>query len=103
MSQALLDCLHPMHFDDVVNSTKRLAGFTNINRDGEKIPGFNKPSLALKIGYAIDNSLMQGMGLRKGDDLLSDDAKTFHKLYLSEWSVRISSASLRSLADNKLI
>ena len=44
---------------------------------------------------------MQGMGLRKGDDILVDHAKKFHKLYLSEWSVIISSASLRSLADNK--
>ena len=102
-SYNLLDCLHPMNFDDVVNSTKRLAGFTSINGDGEKIPGFQKPSLALKIGYAIDNSLMlmQGMGLRKGDDILADHAKKFHKLYLSERSVRISSASLHSLADNK--
>ena len=45
--------------------------------------------------------LMQGMGQRKGDDILIDHAKKFHKLYLSEWSVRILSASLRSLAENK--
>ncbi|XP_057303145.1 uncharacterized protein LOC130640517 [Hydractinia symbiolongicarpus] len=100
---SLLDCLTPAFFDDVVEATKRLAGFTNTNNDGEKVPAFNKPSLALKLGYALENCamLLQGLGLRKGDDTIVVKAQKFQKIFQSEWSVRISSASLRSLADNR--
>lgn len=49
----LKDCLLPNHFDLVVEATKRLAGFSFLNDDGENIPSFNKPSLALKLGYAF--------------------------------------------------
>lgn len=45
--------------------------------------------------------LMQGLGLKQGDDMLTENARKFQQLYKAEWSVRVSSASLRSLADNK--
>ena len=61
------------------------------------------PSLPLKIGYALDSvaSLVHGYGLRQNDDCIVKDATGFQQLYQHEWSVRISSASLRTLADNK--
>ena len=99
----LVDIIVPKQFDNVVVATKELAGYSATNIDGEKLPIFKKPSLALKMGYALDNALMllQGMGLRKGNPVLVENAKNFQKLYESEWSVLISSASLRALADNK--
>ena len=99
----LMKFLEPGYFDDIVSCTKDLAGYVSKNSDGEDIPGFKKPSLPLKLGYALDNVLMllKGIGLRRKDQDLIVNADNLTALYRSEWSVRISSASLRTLADNK--
>ena len=99
----LMQFLDPKYFDAIVSCTKDLAGYTLKNCDGEGMPGFKKPSLPLKLGYALDNILvlMKGIGLRRKDQNLIVNADSLVSLYKSEWSVRISSASLRTLADNK--
>ena len=44
---------------------------------------------------------MKGIGLWRKDQNLIVNADSLVSLYKSEWSVRISSASLRTLANNK--
>ena len=42
-----------------------------------------------------------GVGLRRNDQMLIDRSIGFQRLYKNEWRVLVSSASLRSLGDNK--
>ena len=67
---SLTDFLCPKYFDLVVECTKDLAGYLSKNNDGERLPVFETPSLALKIGYGLDNILMllHGVGIRKGNE-----------------------------------
>ena len=44
---------------------------------------------------------MNGIGLKKSDDILQKKAAEYCILYKLEWSTKLSSASLRTLADNK--
>ena len=99
----LIDFISPRHFEAIVDSTKVLAGYMLCNDDGELLPTFKTPSLPLKLGYALENvaNLVHGLGLKRNNPELIRDAKGFCVIYRSEWSVRVSSASLRTLADNK--
>ena len=101
--RSLSEFLKPEFFDDIVDATKSLAGYSATNKDGEMLPSFEIPSLPLKVGYALDSAamLLQGIGLRRKQQNLVTDASNFQIIYNQEWSVKISSASLRTLADNK--
>ncbi|XP_057310698.1 uncharacterized protein LOC130648660 [Hydractinia symbiolongicarpus] len=99
----LIAFIKPQYFDDVCECTKLLAGYKSQNADGEMAPCFETPSLPLKLGYTLDSvcNLLHGYGLRTNDDVLIKNAINFLKLYQTEWPVRISSASLWTLAENK--
>lgn len=96
----LMDFIHPKHFDAIVQATNELAGYQHLNEEGELVPTFKVASLPLKMGYALDNVvlLMNGVGLKQGNKTLQKNASNFSVLYKSEWSVKLSSASLRTLA-----
>lgn len=70
--------------------------------DGEFMPSFERPSVPLKIGYALENiiSVLKGIGLRQKKQDLITNADYLLSLYKSEWRVRISSASIHALGDN---
>ena len=99
----LTDYLDPINFDVIVECAKELGEYTAKSVDGEYIPSFKKPSLPLKLGYALHNILMimKGIGLRQKDHTLIENAQNMIQLYESEWSGKVSSASLRTLGDNK--
>ncbi|XP_057291533.1 uncharacterized protein LOC130614143 isoform X3 [Hydractinia symbiolongicarpus] len=100
---SLIGFLQPQYFDAIMNCTKDLAGYSLKNEDGEAVPSFKIPSLPLKMGYALDTILMllKGIGLREKNDLYIRDSDNLLSLYKSEWHVKLSSASLRTLGDNK--
>ena len=93
----------PENFDAIVDCTKDLAGFSSRNKVEEAIPSFSKPSLPLKMGYALENMLifLKNRGLREKDRLKIESAENLIALYSSEWGVRMLYTSLRTLADNK--
>jgi hypothetical protein len=93
----------PINFDDIIECTRQLGGYKRTNVDGESIPSFDKPSLPLKIGYALNNVLLtlKGWALRKKNADLVSSADHMMSLYQSEWGNKISSASLRTLGDIK--
>lgn len=95
--------LTPSNFDLTVDVTKSLGGYFRDYENDEGLPGFKKPSVPLKIGYAIGCALTlkQGMAIRCNNQQEIDDCLNFQNLMKSEWSVRISSASLRTLSNNK--
>ena len=103
VEEGLINILEPQYFDDVIKITKDLAGYSTTNVDGEFLPTFKKPSVPLKTGYALNNifSLMKGIGLRKKNDTLITNAEYLTSLYKAEWGTLISSASLRTLDENK--
>ena len=80
-----------------------MAGFSSRNKGGEAIPSFFKPSLPLKMGYALENVLMllKNHGLREKDRSKIENAENLIALYSSEWGRRMSCTSLRTMADNK--
>ena len=52
----LISFLKPGHFDDIVGSVKKMAGYTIVSDNGIKEPAFKKPSLSWKIGYALESA-----------------------------------------------
>ena len=95
----LADLLKPERFDEVVAVTKELCSFQH----GEQLPSFKTPSLALKLGISLKKCaiLHKGVALRRKDKGMLEDLEFFKQLVETEWSHRISSVALRTLADNK--
>ena len=93
----------PRFFDVVVRATKLLGGYSLSTLEGEAISIFHIPALPLKIGYALDRCVQvcKGMGIKKGDTKLVENAERFAPLYNLEWGIKISSVALRTQATNK--
>ena len=102
-NKSLVEFLKACHFDDILKCTREMAGYSAKNSDGELLPTFAIPSLPLKIGYGLDNLLMilHGIGIREDNQDYINISRDVQTLYKQEWPVLISSASHRSLADNK--
>ena len=98
----LLNFLKPGNFDKIIHCTKEMAGYSKQNHDGEFLPSFKVPSLPLKIGFALSSVfvLLKGIGLREKNNSMIEDATNLSQLYSGEWSTHVSSASLRTIADN---
>ena len=98
----LIDFICPEKFDSVVEATRSISGFTSLEGPDE-VPKFQMPSLALKIGHALKSCAMlkRGIALRAKDREMADDVVGFLSLLENEWSFRISTAAVRTLADNQ--
>ena len=90
--------LKPIYFDDVVKATRHVS--TYIVTDAA--PEMKTPSLALKIGYALDKvaGLEKGRALRTKDRDTIEDLDYFIHLMKTEWSTRISTIALNTLQEN---
>lgn len=95
--------MQPIYFDTMIESTRDLAGYLTENAEGELLPTHKVPSFPLKMGYALDTIffLVQGIRLREKDQTKIENSANLSALYSKEWSVRMSAAALRTLADNK--
>uniref|UniRef100_A0A7M5V6H5 Uncharacterized protein n=1 Tax=Clytia hemisphaerica TaxID=252671 RepID=A0A7M5V6H5_9CNID len=102
-NSSCLDLFIPSNFDLIIETTRELAGYKATNDDGELLPTYSVASLPLKMGYALDAifSLILGIGLRESNDTIIMNARNLASLYTSEWPVKMSSAALRTLADNR--
>ena len=49
----LMSFLSPKYFDAIIGCTKKLVDYKIIERDGERVPSFEKASLPLKMGYTL--------------------------------------------------
>ena len=95
--------IKPEHFDDITSCVKKMAGYTLVSENGIEEPSFKKGSLPLKIGYALESAamLLRGIGLRKHQQKVVDDALSFFDIFKLEWSVHISSSAKRTLDNSK--
>ena len=102
-SLSLLDFLTPQYFDEIVETTKVLGGYSMVDAEGDTVATFSKPSLPLKMGYTLDKcvQLAKGIAIKTNNAALTSNAEQFAQLYSLEWSVKISSVATRALATNK--
>ena len=101
--KTLLDFIKPCYFDNFVEVTRSLGGFSMVNVEGESIAGFKTPSLPLKIGYALQKctQIKKGIGIKSGNSALVTDAEKFGQLYNFEWNTKIISISISTLSTNQ--
>lgn len=95
----LTSFLAPNYFDDILKGTKLLTAYS-LNEDAP--PEMQTPSLALKIGYALDKvaALEKGYAVRLKEKDKIDDLDDFIHLMNSEWSTRISAVAINTMAEN---
>ena len=91
---SLCSLLTPPHFDVVVRATKAMS-----------IQGNNALTLAGKIGNLLGHAVVTkiGLGLRKEDNRMVDEATRFKQLFEAEWMYRINkvAAKRKSKTDMK--
>ena len=99
----LASLIKPEYFDGITSCVKKMPGYTLVTDNGIEEPSFKKGSLPLKIGYALESTamLLRGIGLRKHQQKVVDDALSFFHIFRLEWSVLISSSAKRTLDNNK--
>ena len=78
---------------------KKLGGYKIIERDGERVPSFEKVSLPLKMGYSLVCcvELMRGIAIKRNNSTLEQQANGFGHLYTLEWHTKISSIANKTL------
>ena len=92
----------PEHFDCIVQATRNLCSY-DPNPENEPASSLQRPSLALRLGHAIKKAAMilRGIALRQKDAELKQNVDMFLELLDAEWSIKISSAALRTLSDGQ--
>ena len=72
-----------------------------VSKDGISV--FEKPALALRIGHNLKKAahIKYGLALRQDDKIGQNEAEVFLTLYQQEWTDKISSVALASLAVNR--
>ena len=84
--------IKPDTFDDIVCAVQQEAKYVvSVHSSSAK---FDKPSVALKLGYALRNcsGLVVSRAVRERNVVLERDA---------EWKVRVSSVALKTMKDDK--
>lgn len=94
----LQDLMVPERFDTIVESVHELA-----NQRKEET-GQPAASLPIKLGQTIEKicGILNGMGIRSGDNELLDRVERFSKLFKEEWPSKVSLKSRRQLYNAKL-
>lgn len=103
--QTLLDCLVPELFDDIIKSTKIIAGYN------DKTDKFEAPSLVLKIGTSLKQccDIAEYMILKKSPLLKFNEdveksilkVKTTEKLITKQWSFELSTNASKEIYQRK--
>ena len=95
----LTSFLAPNYFDNILKGTKLLTVYA-LKDDAP--PEMQTPSLALKIGYALDKvaGLEKGYAVRTKNKGKVDDLDDFIHLMKTEWSTRISQVAHNTMAEN---
>ena len=91
------DVLHPEHFQEIMTAVRALCGYE------QESTKFNKPSLALKVGYGLKTCLTICKA-RCIQDGSSDDLKRYdalHKLFEMEFADEVSTNALKTMYRRK--
>jgi len=93
--------IKPDRFDDIVCAVQQEAKYVASAHSSSA--RLNKPSVALKLGYALRNcsGLVVNRALRERNVVLERDAEAFIRLYDTEWKVRVSSVALKTMKDDR--
>nr|CAI5842379.1 unnamed protein product [Callosobruchus analis] len=85
-----------------IHATKEIS--ITMADDETSRPQFKIPSLALKIGYSLQNcvSIERGTALRTGNVKRNKSLSAFLKLMKLEWNARISSSAVATLYKRKM-
>jgi len=96
----LSQCLTVSNFDNIVKATRSLC---EVFDDPSGRPLFRIPSLGLKLGHSLKScaEAKRGVAVRASDYVTVQEVDDFLFLHSSEWTSRISSASLASLKYRK--
>ena len=88
------------NFDQILDGVRRLCN-AQVSKDGISV--FEKPALALRIGHNLKKAahIKYGLALRQDDKIGQNEAEVFLTLYQQEWTDKISSVALASLAVNR--
>ncbi|XP_056256201.1 uncharacterized protein LOC130184300 isoform X2 [Seriola aureovittata] len=89
------DAIKPQNFYKVVETVKGIAGFD------EKNQGYDKPSLALKIGHSLKKLCRIALSVTD-DNERTRDTKTFMTLCTKEWSELVSQTAVASLSGRRV-
>ena len=97
----LKDAIKPELFDNLVEATKNVSDFDE--NENNHLAQYEKPSSALKLGYAIKKAafIVQGQAIRARDPSTMKDVEDFLRLYDGEWADKISAKALNSLTFKK--
>lgn len=93
----ITQCIDPQLFSTIIKVIKVLAKYdcnTGL---------YETPSLALKLGHSLKAcaDILKSKALQTGDNVLEKQAKSFIKLYTSDWSHQISSRALNTMHKRK--
>ncbi|XP_033638838.1 uncharacterized protein LOC117299409 [Asterias rubens] len=93
----LADLICPEKFNEVIEATRRAAGFQ------EETNLYTTPSLALKIGHSLKScaEILRGDALLSRDTVLEKDCKAVISLYNLNWEGEVSHHALRTLHEVK--
>ena len=98
----LADFLKPDLFDLVIQAVMVVCQLKE-NTPESGTPEFGIPSLSLKLGHSLKKCalILQGEALRNRDGELLETAKMYLQLHESEWSDKIASHALSTMANLK--
>jgi hypothetical protein len=85
----LADILTPQHFDELVTSTRQVAGFIEKASQAD-VDDFNTHSLALKLGYSLKTAAEVDMveALKQDDKERVEIRRNFVLVYEAQWTSR---------------
>ena len=97
------EMISPLNFDNIVEATKEIGGFTMVNSEGEFVPSFATPSVPLMLGYALEKcvSLYRGIGIKTSDQKIIKDSVDFLELYKLEWTNKICTLCHKTMDLNR--
>ena len=97
LSAQLKDFIVPGHFQDVLEATKEVAGYSRLTQN------YEKAALALKIGHSLQTccELLKAKAIENRDFQTKADCSAFSELISIKWNEEISAQAARTLYQNK--
>ncbi|RXG58925.1 hypothetical protein Avbf_07084 [Armadillidium vulgare] len=94
---SLSKCLTPQYYQVVCEATREVSGFD------EATGKYKTPSLALKIGHALNKccSIKQGIATEMNDEILEKETQQFQAVMNATWTNEVSRNALRTLKEAK--
>ncbi|KAL3867347.1 hypothetical protein ACJMK2_044556 [Sinanodonta woodiana] len=95
--RTLEECFESSEFESVTKSVKIMAEYN------EKTNTYNKPSVALKLGYSLKKcaQIIRSEGLKEKNQIKVEKGNTFILLYESDWGDLVSCTARQSLESKK--